>query len=597
MFIEFDNNTKFPKKNADIAESHEVFKDCGYLIEEEDLIVDVDVLPKDTLEKLIQYFNIKTQIVWTTRGAHFYFKKPQGFKRNKAICPLGFEVEFKHIGNTRAITVKQNGELRIFENEGEKEDLPEFFFTNKKLENLLGLDEGEGRNNSLFKHRMKISDLKQWQPILRFVNNHILAVPLPEEEFQTISRDVKIEAKTNDEPEVADYIRSKYKVHKYLGKLYFYDNNEYITDDDLLYRVIFNEVGLKKTRYVDEVKKQLDKRAPIINGSNVFDIKLQNGILREGEFFPVDYQEFTPYSINIPFDPKAQPIEEVDNYLDHLTNHDEDYRKRLLEILAHTLIVDKNFKRMLASFFIFIGDGGNGKGTLLQIIRTILGAKNCSALSIKQMTDEKYFVNMQNKLCNLGDDVQDEAINGDQMKALKNISTCDYVSTRRLFEQSIDVELTLSLIFTSNHILRSFEKGESYKRRVQWLPMFGKPAKKDKRFIQKLTTPEALEYWLRLIVEGYKRLYENEGFTESEVVKKFNEDYHRENNTVLEYLENKTVNDFLAKRSPEAYYEYEAWTNDNGMNTQSRKLFVNSVKQKFNLDLQPRNGQRVFVLM
>ena len=50
----------------------------------------------------------------------------------------------------------------------------------------------------------------------------------------------------------------------------------------------------------------------------------------------------------------------------------------------------------------------------------------------------------------------------EQMKILKNISTCDYVATRNLFEMSKEIELTLSLIFTSNHILKSFEKGEAY---------------------------------------------------------------------------------------------------------------------------------------
>ena len=91
------------------------------------------------------------------------------------------------------------------------------------------------------------------------------------------------------------------------------------------------------------------------------------------------------------------------------------------------------------------------------------------------MTDERYFTTMQGKLVNLGDDVQDEAIDNMQMKMLKNISTCDYVATRNLFEQSKNIELTISLIFTSNHIFKSWEKGEAYRRRVDWLPMFGKP--------------------------------------------------------------------------------------------------------------------------
>ena len=66
------------------------------LLEENELIVDIDCLSKKKIEKLISLFNIQTQTVWTTRGAHFYFKKPQSFRGSKAVCPLGFEVEYKH---------------------------------------------------------------------------------------------------------------------------------------------------------------------------------------------------------------------------------------------------------------------------------------------------------------------------------------------------------------------------------------------------------------------------------------------------------------------------------------------------------------------
>ena len=93
------------------------------------------------------------------------------------------------------------------------------------------------------------------------------------------------------------------------------------------------------------------------------------------------------------------------------------------------------------------------------------------------------------------------------------------------------------MIFTSNHILKSFEKGEAYKRRVDWLPMYTKPTKKDAKFIEKITTPEALQYWMKLIVEGYQRIYENKGFTESEIVTRFNERYHEINNNCIEFLQ------------------------------------------------------------
>lgn len=598
MYIEFKKGLKHPAKGADVSDSHESFTDAGWLLTDNDLVVDIDCLEKEKIEKLMSLFNIKTQTVWTERGVHLYFKKPQGFRGATRVCPLGFEVEYKHISNTKQVTIKRDGVLRTIENEGVREDIPDCLFTRKKLDSLLGLEEGEGRNKALFDHRMKIHEIKSWHSILRFINNYVFAEPLSEDEFQTVSRDVKISAGKDDEPAVADFLMTKYKIVKYLGNIYFHQNGGFVLDEAKLKRLVFSEVGPQKTRYVDEIIKQLEYRTPLIDENKTFDIKLQNGILRDGKFIEVDYQEFTPYSIDIPFYPDAEPVQEVDDYINLLTNNDESYRLRLLEILAHPLIVNKEFKRMMGKFFIFVGDGGNGKGTLLAIIRKILDTKNCTALSIANMSDERYFTTMQGKLANLGDDIQDEAINHEQMKHLKNISTCDFVSTRELFKQSREVELTTTLIFTSNHILKSFEKGESYKRRVDWLPMYTKPTKKDGKFITKLTTDAALEYWIRLMVEGYFRLYKNERFTDSDIVTKFNEDYHADNNSVLQYLEDLDKSHFLDRRSPEAYDEYEIWAVENGLNVQSRKLFVQSLYDVFGLSIGVkkinRKSARVF---
>ena len=586
MYKEFVNSEKYPRKAAEIADSHEAFESCGWVLKDNELVVDIDKLEKSKIEKIISLFNIRTQIVWTSRGAHFYFKKPESFRGSSKICPLGFEVEYKHTKNTQATTIKQNGELRLIENEGIREDLPEIFFTRRRLESLLGMDENDGRNNKLFAHRMKIHDLANWQSILRFVNNHVFATPLPEEEFQTISRDVKIEAKKNNEPEIAAILMTKYKIVSYLGKLFFMQGDKYMQDDERLVRLIFEEVGEQKTRYIKEVLHQMELRAKIIERDTVFDIKLQNGILRKGRFIPIEYQEFTPYAIDIPYHEDAEAVQIVDDYIEQLTDGEHEYKQRLLEIMAHTLIVDKEFKRMLAKFFIFVGNGGEGKGTLLMIIRKILGAKNCSGLSIKQMTDERYFSTLENKLCNLGDDVEDRAIDHEQMKIIKNISTCDYVAARNLFEQSREVELTLSLIFTSNHILKSFEKGEAYRRRVDWLPIFNKPKKKDKHFISKVTTPKALEYWLKLIVEAYMRLYKNECFTTSPAVAAFNAKYHEMNNNCIEFLQDYEQEHFIGKRAPEAYEEYTVFSEENGLNVHSKKLFQDSMAKVLNLEIK-----------
>lgn len=588
MYIEFEKGEKFTKnRNADTADSMNHFQDAGYILEESDLVVDIDDIPKETIRKMLTMFEINTQIVWTDRGAHLYFKKPKGFRGANKVIPLGFPVEFKHTKNTTAVTVKKDSVKREVENQGVREDLPDCLFTRKKLESLVGLQEGDGRNTALFNHRVKIHDLQGWENMMRFINNNIFAEPLSDDEFQTIVReDVKIQAEKDNEPEVADFIMKKYKIVSYMENLYFHDDGEYISDDMKLQRIVFSEVGYKKTRYVDEVIKQMEYRAKIINPDTTFDIKMNNGILRHGKFVEVDFQEFTPYHIDINYNPNAEAVKTVDEYVDMLTDGDEDYKNLLFEILAHPLIVNKEFKRMMGKFFIFVGDGGNGKGTLLAIIRMILNKKNCSGLSVENMSDERYFTTLQGKLANLGDDIQDQPIDNEQMKQLKNISTCDYVATRELFKQSKEVELTTSLIFTSNHILKTFEKGTSYKRRVMWLPMYTKPKKKESDFITRLTTDEALEYWMKLIVDGYMRLYKNESFTTCDIVENFNEQYHEENNSVLQYLDDANKEDFIGLKSPEAYGEYETWAEENGLNVQSRKLFVNSIYDVFGLELR-----------
>lgn len=593
MYVEYLPNEKHATKEADVSESLDLFSDAGYLLTDTDLIIDIDDLDHYQIEQMIDRFGIQTHLVWTKRGAHLYFKKPNGFRGAKSLTALGCEVEYKHLTNTKSVTVKLNGQARKVENEGIREALPEFLRPLRKAEKLLGLDEGDGRNQKLFKHRMSIHTMTDWNLIVTYINEVIFANPLPDNEMEQITRDVVVEAVKDAEALVADVIMRDKKVVKFSQQLYFFENGEYIADDDQLKRLVFSYCQGQKTRYVNEVIDQMDYRAPLIPDGKTFDIRFKNGILRNGEFIEVNYTEFTPYSIPIEVNFEAKPIKVVDDYLNHLTDNNEAYKKRLMEILGHCLIVDKEFKRLMGKFFIFVGDGGNGKGTLLTVIRAILNSKNCSGLSITNMTDERYLNVLNGKLANLGDDIQDQPINNEQMKMLKNISTCDFVEIRKLYANANSVELTPTLIFTSNHIIKSFEKGESYKRRVDWLPMYGKPKKKEARFITNITTEKSLGYWIRLIVEGYMRLYVNHQFTDSDKVTEFNEQYHRENNSAIEFIKDMKKEDIEGKKSPEIYQEYETWAEENGVNVQSKKLVKDTIYSIHGLEIKAKkiNGK------
>lgn len=588
MYVEFEKGKKYSNELADVSDFHDKFDDAGWVLEDSDYVIDVDHLPKDIIKKLIVTFDIKTQTVWTDRGVHFYFKKPNNFKRGaNRVSPLGFEYEIKHSGNTKAVTIKRNGKLREIDNEGIREDAPFIFNSNKKYDLLYGMSEGEGRNNSLFKLRNQIADTKDWRKIITFVNENIFAEPLSPDELETITREMVVTAEKDNEYEIATWLLNDLNFIQYGQRYYFKYGDDYAFEESLLQKKVFERVGRQKTRYVDEVIKQMKYRCKKIGQGEIFDIRFRNGFLRDGKFSELILDEFTPYQIDIDYDENAEAVEDVDNYICHLTGGDEEYRKLLLEILGHTLIVDPEFKRLLAKFFIFVGDGGNGKGTLLQIIKTILNPKNVSGMSITELTDERYLPNFKGKLANLGDDIQDQAINDKDMKALKNLSTCDFISTRELYKNAEDMFFTGSLIFTSNHILKSWEKGESYKRRVLWLPMYTKVKKKDPKFITKLTNEKALKYWVRLMVEGYKRLYVQSKFTESERVNDFNEKYHRENNPALDYIDGMSKEDFEGKPIKDVYDDYEQWCEDNAVNF-NKNMIADTLLELYGLSREVR---------
>ena len=586
MYIEYLEGEKHAGRQAQKSESMDAFRDCGLLLADDDIVIDIDHLPKDSIRALISEFGIKTQTVWTDRGAHLWFKKPSWMtRRTDGVCRLGFEIEQKNQASVpNGVTVKRNGIPRLIENAGFQAYLPAIFKVDKKpkYESLAGLTEGDGRNKKLFAHRRALekNNAPDVDRICGFINGHVFSEPLPPEELEGILRDMPAsEGDTSEQYAIASEIMRECRTVVYSGNIWWYKDGEYVFDEsnEMLKRRVFAACEGQTTRFVDEVIKQILYRSELIPGDTVFPIRFRNGILRKGTFIEIkNYMEFTPFFIDIDYKPNAPPVTVVDEYIDNLTNRDPDYRSLLMEIIGYVMITDPERIRSIGKFFMFRGDGANGKGTLLQIMGRIYNTKNCTNLSIKQLTDDRYKVTMIGKLANLGDDIEAEAIDNDQLKALKNISTADTVATRHLYSESISTLFTVKLYFTTNSDIKSFEKGYAYRRRIVWLPMFNKVDKPDPTFITKLTTKEALEYWISLIIEGYKRLYNNLGWTECQVVRDYNNQYHENNNPALQFARDLDPDtEIVGKTVSEIQEDFYKW--DSEGNKFSSKNFLTAV--------------------
>jgi phage/plasmid-associated DNA primase len=135
MFIEFAEGRKFPDKDGRTSDSLDMFKDAGYLLQDNEVVVDIDItervnngLSKQVLRALFDTWNIKTKTVETDRGFHLYFKRPHnlnGASGTGELSGIPIELEYKHTRNTKAITVKRFGFARPVSNENILQDFPE----------------------------------------------------------------------------------------------------------------------------------------------------------------------------------------------------------------------------------------------------------------------------------------------------------------------------------------------------------------------------------------------------------------------------------------------------------------------------------------
>ena len=586
--VEYKEGEKHAGTNPEQTDDMSAFNDAGLMLSDQDVVIDIDHLPKPSIEAMIRDFKIKTFTVWTDRGVHLYFRKPsESFRRvSEGVCKLGFRIE-QHNQKSRpnGMTIKRNGQMRKWENEDVRQMLPDILtipVRKNKLEDLTGMNEGDGRNQKLFQHRVKLGNPKNYPEILNFINNYVFAVPLPAAEMEGILRDdIAISQNADSKYFIAQELMTQYHMVSALGDIWWLEDNVFTRGTEKLRRLVYENCEGEDTRVVDEVIRQMEYRVRVEDGSKGFPIRLKNGYITNGMFVKnARCTDFTPYSIDVEYDPEVEPVEIVDNYIDQLTNHDPDYRKLLLEALGYVMITDPEKVRMFAKFFMFRGDGANGKGTLLQIMKRIFGEDNCTTLSIKQLTESGFMVTMIGKLANLGDDVEPSAITDDQLKIIKNITTADTVSLRHLYKEAFNATITAKLYFTSNNNLKSYEKGYAYERRVIWLPMFIKVQKPDPAFICKMTTPDALKYWIRLIVEGYIRLYKNGNWTESAIVKDFNAKYHADNNPTKDFALSLKDDEILGRTIGELKAAFNEWSGDDSVKFSSKefKSAVDSVR-------------------
>lgn len=580
------------------------------VLKEEYIQVDVDEQKlADIVFEIVKAKNAKCDILKTTRGYHFYFKNTTVEKQGVHVfsacgIPCDYGLGSKQRVVPLRITTSEkfdsfvNGEK--IEKYKSKITTREWIQTYDEIDELpcwlypicaksFGIMETETRNQSLFNYILRLQSKGFSHPevieTLNVINEYIFEYPLSQKELDTITR----EESFSDEffysedgkfkhDTFGNYMLANCNIMMINGQCNIYTKNCLYTNDPFEFeKAMLHKIPSLKEAQRKEVYKYITLKCE-----------------REGEFaspkyiglkdFVLDIEtmeeiEYSPNIIinnKIPFNyDKDAYCEVADKTFNKVCCGDPQIRSLLEEMIGYSLYRANTMQ----TCFILTGEGSNGKSTILNVIKKLLGKDNYTSLDLRELEETFKPAELYNKLANLGDDISAKYLENSSM--FKKIVTGNAVMVQRKYMQPFELESYATQIFCANEMPVVSDKTDGFTRRLTLLPFKARFTKNDKDydpFIEdKLLSNESIEYVLKLAVEGLKRVLINNHFTKSDVGEGEKTEYLMSNNNVLDWLqedpkiENESIND--------VYLSYKVWCTINGCNSTKKINFGKEIKR------------------
>ena len=600
-------NSKFVRLNNDKIPLHSLndtytfdevrnLENLAILVDEPYVVFDID----DTLEfvilkKIIERENVKCRIMQTSRGGHIWFKSILPYKNIVGSnTPLSIHVDVRSHGKKSLVKVKDSGEWREWLRWDEDvDDVPIWLTPINHQYQFVNSRSGDGRNSELFSFIITLTNAgitkEQIRQTYHLINEYVFAEKLSSEELNTILRD---EAFDKIKPA---FFKQKRFLHDVFSKYFKNENfvyskhNRLFMYDDGYYSDQVINIERRMIKYIPELSKQ--QRGEVLSylkliagepkSTSPYHVVCSNGLLdiRDKTLNTFTASIFISNKLDVNYEETAYDPH-VDNVLNKICKGDEMLRRLLEEMMGYCLIPTTKFQKA----FILYGDGANGKSTFLDMLISFLGERNISSLSLKELNHNFKLAEITSKLANIGDDISDEFLTDSSI--FKKLVTGEEITVDKKNEQPYKLRNHAKMIFAANTIPNTYDKSSGMLRRMSIIPFNAVFTKNDPDYdpfiIDKITSDNAKSYILNLALDGIIRVFENNGFTEPQVVKDVIEEYAKENNNVIQFMDSISVE---GRDSASVYNDYKFWCIENGVMAFKIRRFNQEVRKHSSLDL------------
>ena len=524
---------------------------------------------------------------------HTYWKDSKGKIKKKgytdAVLAVGLIADI-HSGETYiplCVDNVQREEIFDKDPDADYDEVPDELIPVNTNVKLWEMREGDGRDSALYGYENVIAsqvtkNAEVLKRIVKNINQFIFAEPLSDSDIERITREEAIPQNVPSKnfvfTEFGDNMIRQFNIKKIDNRLHIYHEGIYISNQNYIENAMVRTGGAtlnssKRTEVLKYLNIKILKNASTLYHEDL--IAFENGVLdlNSGELLPFSPDYIILNKIPWNYVPGAYD-KTTDDTLNRICSGNQEIRMLLEEMVGYCFYRSNKFRKS----FILTGKGKNGKSTFLKMLRYALDKDsddNVSSLDLNDLNDRFSKVRLYGKLANIGDDISEDDLHGKGISIFKKAVTGEAFTVEFKGQDGFDMKSYATLIFAANTIPRFSGSGlTAIKDRLIIIPFEARFTKDGDNYnpniIKELMSQSAIEYLVKLGVQGLQRIIQNQGFTEPDVVMKELDDFEANNDSILAWLNSMMISDegnihdvvdtqIVGRNFDDIYGEYEGF--------------------------------------
>lgn len=310
-------------------------------------------------------------------------------------------------------------------------------------------------------------------------------------------------------------------------------------------------------------------------------INLANGILDLKSNTLIEHSPEYSFTTCLPFDyDPAAVCPTWDKFIDDVTLGRQDLKDILHEYMGYCAYGGEyeHHKALVLS-----GGGKNGKSTFIDVHRAILGNDNISTVPLTSINKDNFaLADMQGKLCNISEEEPPSCFK--ETGVFKNLTGNNVVRAQEKHKPSFKMLSRAKIVITYNEVPFIGDTTTGMRRRLLIVPfdldLENNPTKVNSNIKHDLD--KELSGIFNHVLEGWKRLKANNGFTKSKSVNDAVRDVMESSNSFYLWWDErvKEGNDLKVK-AVDAYQDYKSYMDEIGeRSVKGRNRFNQELKNK-----------------